>query len=532
MPSGSHGQPPEPWKGDTTTQQSTLSSDMTLIMTQATTAFARNIGRPVSVDLTACSDFRALFRSRRFHARGLGHPRRHVESVELALRILDGYRLRDKEIRVERARFQLKGTYDPTKKPKKKKQASKDKERLKKKIEKTDFFRVDYAHFYRKCIVKRSLASVERGQQPAGVTILDAMHYLASAWSAATAATVEHCFNKCFGVRTDDTTEDVGDGAFADCDELNTAMETVGASGIAYSDYASVDDAVVISTMLSVDDIMAECTDTCARDEEVKEEVERIPQPTSSSAVAALDLLRRYVRTSDDGESHMALQVLEKRLVLVRPNKCRESQEHDSCEADSKPVLPIIPIRVQALLKEPTLFDWRPEKLRGMRDKHECTVVLKNMFDTKEFESDPTLILEYQKDLREECGQFGEVKKVVVYDRHPEGVATVTFKEPEEADACIGRMNGRWFAQRQLSAETWDGRTRYKIFETEEELEERLKKWDDFLEADDDEKAKSSSSDPSAVPSTSAPKREAEDSIEAENGASAQKRPKTTEEAD
>lgn len=237
-----------------------------------------------------------------------------VESVELALRILDGYRLRDKEIRVERARFQLKGTYDPTKKPKKKKQASKDKERLKKKIEK--------------------------------------------------------------------------------------------------------------------------------------------------------------------------------------------------------------------------LFDWRPEKLRGMRDKHECTVVLKNMFDTKEFESDPTLILEYQKDLREECGQFGEVKKVVVYDRHPEGVATVTFKEPEEADACIGRMNGRWFAQRQLSAETWDGRTRYKIFETEEELEERLKKWDDFLEADDDEKAKSSSSDPSAVPSTSAPKREAEDSIEAENGASAQKRPKTTEEAD
>lgn len=234
-----------------------------------------------------------------------------VESVELALRILDGYRLRDKEIRVERARFQLKGAYDPTKKPKKKKQASKDKERLKKKIEK--------------------------------------------------------------------------------------------------------------------------------------------------------------------------------------------------------------------------LFDWRPEKLRGMRDKHECTVVLKNMFDTKEFESDPTLILEYQKDLREECGQFGEVKKVVVYDRHPEGIATVTFKEPEEADACISRMNGRWFAQRQLSAETWDGRTRYKIFETEEELEERLKKWDDYLEADEDEKAKASSSDPSAAPSTSAAKREAEDCVEAENGASAQKRPKTAE---
>uniref|UniRef100_A0A224Z127 Tick transposon n=1 Tax=Rhipicephalus zambeziensis TaxID=60191 RepID=A0A224Z127_9ACAR len=182
---------------------------------------------------------------------------------------------------------------------------------------------------YRKCIVKRSLASVERGQQPAGVTILDAMHYLASAWSAVTAATVEHCFNKCFGVRADDTTEAVGDGAFADCDELNTAMETVGASGIAYSDYASVDDAVVTSAMLSVDDIVAECADPCASDEEVEEEVERIPEPTFSSAVAALDLLRRYVRTSDDGESHMALQVLEKRLVLVGREKMRQAPLHD-----------------------------------------------------------------------------------------------------------------------------------------------------------------------------------------------------------
>lgn len=184
-------------------------------------------------------------------------------------------------------------------------------------------------HFYRKCIVKRSLASVERGQQPAGVTILDAMHYLASAWSAVTAATVEHCFNKCFGVRADDTTEAVGDGAFADCDELNTAMETVGASGIAYSDYASVDDAVVTSAMLSVDDIVAECADPCASDEEVEEEVERIPEPTFSSAVAALDLLRRYVRTSDDGESHMALQVLEGRLVLVGREKMRQATLHD-----------------------------------------------------------------------------------------------------------------------------------------------------------------------------------------------------------
>ncbi|KAH8038699.1 hypothetical protein HPB51_002843 [Rhipicephalus microplus] len=108
-----------------------------------------------------------------------------------------------------------------------------------------------------------------------------------------------------------------------------TGMKTVGASGIAYSNYASVDDAVVTSTMLSVNDIVAECVDPCTSDEEVEEEVERIPEPTSSSAIAALDLLRRYVRTSDDGESHMALQVLEKHLVLVGREKMHQTMLHD-----------------------------------------------------------------------------------------------------------------------------------------------------------------------------------------------------------
>lgn len=56
-----------------------------------------------------------------------------VESVGLALNILDGYNFNGNTIRVERAKFALKGEYDPSKKPKRQK---KDKERMKKKIEK------------------------------------------------------------------------------------------------------------------------------------------------------------------------------------------------------------------------------------------------------------------------------------------------------------------------------------------------------------------------------------------------------------
>lgn len=47
--------------------------------------------------------------------------------------------------------------------------------------------------------------------------------------------------------------------------------------------------------------------------------------------------------------------------------------------------------------------------------------------------------------------------------RHPDGVASVAFKEPEEADACIQSFNGRWFGGRQLSVQFWDGKTDYQV---------------------------------------------------------------------
>lgn len=62
------------------------------------------------------------------------------------------------------------------------------------------------------------------------------------------------------------------------------------------------------------------------------------------------------------------------------------------------------------------LFDWRPEKMRGDRPKHERTVIIKNLFETELFEREVHLILDYQNDLREECAKCGTVKKVTVYD--------------------------------------------------------------------------------------------------------------------
>ncbi|CAG9841207.1 unnamed protein product [Diabrotica balteata] len=147
------------------------------------------------------------------------------------------------------------------------------------------------------------------------------------------------------------------------------------------------------------------------------------------------------------------------------------------------------------------LFDWRPEKKLGDRAKHERVVIVKNLFDPKIFDVDVGLILEFQQDLREECSKYGEVRKVQIYDRHPEGVAQINMGTPEEAEQVVPLLNGRWFMKRQLTAEIWDGKTKYKVAETDSEISQRLDNWDKFLE--DEEANKKNTEDKEKVKSES-----------------------------
>lgn len=131
------------------------------------------------------------------------------------------------------------------------------------------------------------------------------------------------------------------------------------------------------------------------------------------------------------------------------------------------------------------LFDWRPEKMLGERGQHERIVIVKNLFESSMFDVNVSLILEYQQDLREECSKCGDVRKVIIYDRHPEGVAQINMKTPEEADECVKLLNNRWFGKRQITAEIWDGKTKYKIQETDSQISQRIEKWDKYLEGEE-----------------------------------------------
>lgn len=159
------------------------------------------------------------------------------------------------------------------------------------------------------------------------------------------------------------------------------------------------------------------------------------------------------------------------------------------------------------------LLDWRPDKMRGERSKHERVVIIKNLFEPQIFENHFDLIIDYTNNLREECTKCGTVRKVVVYSSEAEGVAEVRMSDPEEADLVVQMMHRRLFGKRELRAELWDGKTKFKVQETTEENTQRLSKWNEFLEQDDDDENPSAEATATEIPSET--KTAAEKSTEA-----------------
>ncbi|RHZ76044.1 hypothetical protein Glove_208g36 [Diversispora epigaea] len=138
-------------------------------------------------------------------------------------------------------------------------------------------------------------------------------------------------------------------------------------------------------------------------------------------------------------------------------------------------------------------LDWYESEPGKKAERHNKIVILKYMFTLEELENDVSMILDLKQDIREECEKLGEVTNVILYDKEPEGVVSVKFKEKLSADACVLKMNGRFFAGRRIEAQIFDGKRKFqktgsKSNETEEEESKRLEKYAKWLEKGGDSK--------------------------------------------
>ncbi|KAF8993669.1 hypothetical protein BDQ17DRAFT_1367950 [Cyathus striatus] len=125
------------------------------------------------------------------------------------------------------------------------------------------------------------------------------------------------------------------------------------------------------------------------------------------------------------------------------------------------------------------------EDTTGASNKSSRVVVLKHMFTLQELAEDTSLLLDLKEDVREECSSLGEVTNVILYDQEGDGIMTVKFRDPISAQACILKMNGRYFSGRKVEAYLYTGRQRFKRSGTGDDLEgdgdeAEKKRLDDF----------------------------------------------------
>eukprot|EP00029_Vermamoeba_vermiformis_P002100 TRINITY_DN12494_c0_g1_i1.p1 TRINITY_DN12494_c0_g1~~TRINITY_DN12494_c0_g1_i1.p1 ORF type:complete len:366 (-),score=108.07 TRINITY_DN12494_c0_g1_i1:24-1040(-) len=134
---------------------------------------------------------------------------------------------------------------------------------------------------------------------------------------------------------------------------------------------------------------------------------------------------------------------------------------------------------------------YNQEQELGWEDKESRIVVIKHLFHPSEAKEDPfTFFEDLKNDIEIEAGRCGEIQTVRIFENNPDGVVIIKFKTTIAAEKCINLMNGRWFAKKQLIAEYYDGFTNYEVRESDEQEEERIKKWHAWLEAGNEDKQK------------------------------------------
>ncbi|KAH7983598.1 hypothetical protein HPB52_013067 [Rhipicephalus sanguineus] len=103
---------------------------------------------------------------------------------------------------------------------------------------------------YRKFLVQRRLAGMERKQMATKLSVLDAMHYIASAWDAVTQETIANSFRHCGFTRSG--------GCFSEAAVLDDDEPEFGRLELpgSFADYVGADDDVAVCSAVSLDDII------------------------------------------------------------------------------------------------------------------------------------------------------------------------------------------------------------------------------------------------------------------------------------
>jgi HIV Tat-specific factor 1 len=120
------------------------------------------------------------------------------------------------------------------------------------------------------------------------------------------------------------------------------------------------------------------------------------------------------------------------------------------------------------------------ETFAPKKNKWAKVCIIKHAFTLDELDEDDAAILEIKEDMRDEAETFGPVTNVTLYDKEPEGILTVRFREFDDAEKFRAAIHGRHFAKRVLEVTLAEDKPRFRKSargeEPDSEDEERLER--------------------------------------------------------
>ncbi|KAJ3757947.1 hypothetical protein EV360DRAFT_83549 [Lentinula raphanica] len=176
----------------------------------------------------------------------------------------------------------------------------------------------------------------------------------------------------------------------------------------------------------------------------------RLGDPSTRMSVAKADFTHKTNHTN--GAGNEPRKTVDKKKVSKRLGKMQKKLEEWVDEDGFGPAM-------------------EPEDDVNSTNKNSRVVVLKHMFTLEDLKQDASLLLDLKEDVREECSTLGEVTNVVLYDKEPDGVMTVKFRDPLSAAACVIKMNGRFFDKRRIEATLYSGKQRFQRSGASDDIE-------------------------------------------------------------
>ena len=111
------------------------------------------------------------------------------------------------------------------------------------------------------------------------------------------------------------------------------------------------------------------------------------------------------------------------------------------------------------------------------RNKWAKVAIIRKAFTLAELAEDDAAILDIKEDMRQVAEECGDVTKVVLFDKEPEGILTVRFRQFEQAEAFVEKVNGRGYSGQKLQVTLAEDRPKFKksakgdMSDSEEEAE-------------------------------------------------------------